>query len=363
MSHRSLLIMAGGTGGHVYPALAVADYLRDQGISILWLGTKTGLEYRVVPGKGYPLLTIDVKGIRGKTIDKWLIAPFQVLRAVIQAIFILLQNKPAAALGMGGFASAPGGIAAWLLRIPLLIHEQNSIAGTANRLLSPMAKVIMEGFPNTFKSDHKVRTTGNPVRREIMDRQGNGGRSESFHDRNFHLLVLGGSQGAKAINDTVPVALTSIGGNLDIQVWHQTGEAHYEDVKDLYKHHGLLEKVRVDAFIEDMAKAYNWADLVVCRAGAMTIAELCISGVPSILVPFPFAIDDHQTSNARYLSNKGCALLIPEPELEANGLAKNIAEILGTPGRLSEMSDRTRQQARPQATRDVAEFCMELLHG
>jgi UDP-N-acetylglucosamine--N-acetylmuramyl-(pentapeptide) pyrophosphoryl-undecaprenol N-acetylglucosamine transferase len=356
MSHKPLLIMAGGTGGHVYPALAVAD-------SVLWLGTRTGLEYRVVPGNGYRLLTIDVKGIRGKSVDKWLIAPFQLIRAVIQAMLILVRNKPAAALGMGGFASAPGGIAAWLLRIPLLIHEQNSIAGTTNRLLKPLAKVIMEGFPGTFKADNKVYTTGNPVRMEIIKLPGPENKFESFHGRNFHLLILGGSLGAKTLNETAPAALALIAETLDIQVWHQTGELHYVEVKKLYEHQGVSAKVRLDAFIEDMAEAYTWADLVLCRAGALTIAELCVAGIASILVPYPYAIDDHQTANARYLSSKGCALLIPESELDINKLAKLISDIAGTPKRLFEMSDLTRQQARPQATRDVAELCLGFIHA
>lgn len=358
-----LLIMAGGTGGHVYPALAVADYLRDMGVTVLWLGTRTGLEYKVVPGRGYRLLTVDFRGVRGKKLDKWLIAPFLLLRAVMQAVVIMFRNKPAAALGMGGFASAPGGIAAWLMRVPLLIHEQNSVAGATNRLLKPMARLIMEGFPQTFKANHRVRNTGNPVRTEITRLPVPDDRLESYPGREFRVLVLGGSQGAKALNEVVPQALTSMDKDIDIKVWHQTGEQHYEAVKKLYDALDPPVNVRINAFIDNMAEAYAWTDLALCRAGALTIAEICAAGVASILVPYPHAVDDHQTSNARYLSNKGCALLIPEAELEGAGLAAIISDMAGTPARLLEMSRSTREQARPEAARDVAELCLEVMHG
>ena len=358
-----LLIMAGGTGGHVYPALAVADYLREKGVTVLWLGTRAGLEYKVVPGKGYRLLTIDFRGVRGKKMDKWIIAPFLLIRAVLQAAVILFRNRPAAALGMGGFASAPGGIAAWLMRVPLLIHEQNSVAGTTNRLLKPMARLIMEGFPGTFKTGLKVRDTGNPVRTQITRLPAPDDRLKSYPGRPFRLLVLGGSQGAKALNEMVPATLASVEKDIDLQVWHQTGEGHYEGVKKLYEKVEPPINARIDAFIDDMAQAYAWADLALCRAGALTIAEICAAGVASILVPFPYAVDDHQTGNARYLSDKGCALLIPESELESRGLAGLISDIAKSPARLLEMSRSTREQARPEATRDVAELCLEVMHG
>ena len=358
MSHRPLLIMAGGTGGHVYPALAVADYLRAEGFPVLWLGTRNGLEYKVVPDKGYRLLTIDIWGVRGKTIGRWILAPILLIRAIFQAVLILLRIKPAAALGMGGFASAPGGIAAWLLRIPLLIHEQNSVAGTANRLLLPMAKIVMQGFPGTFQQSHKVHSTGNPVRPEIITAAEKNYRTGFSHDGKFNLLILGGSQGAKTLNEIIPPALSRMRDTIDVSIWHQTGERHFPEVKALYEKLGGLIDIRIDAFINDMGKAYSWADLVLCRSGAMTIAELCVSGVASILVPYPFAIDDHQTVNARYLSDRGCALLIPESELDDARLANSICEIFNTPGRLLEMSTLTKQQAAPWSTRDVAELCM-----
>lgn len=356
-----MLIMAGGTGGHVYPALAVADFLRDKGVPVLWLGTRAGLEYRVVPAMGYHLLTVDFRGIRGKTLDKWLVAPFIMVRAVLQALVIFSRIKPAAALGMGGFASAPGGVAAWFFRVPLLIHEQNSVAGATNRLLKPLSRVIMEGFPGTFRSGPRVHDTGNPVRAGISALSDPANRLKSYPGRAFRLLILGGSQGAMALNQIVPTALARMDTDFDIEVWHQAGERHIAAVKKQYETLGRKVNLRLDAFIEDMASAYEWADLVLCRAGALTIAELCNAGAASILVPYPHAVDDHQTGNAKFLSDKGCALLIPEAELDGNKLAQVIIGISQEPERLLEMSRLTRLQARPGATRDVAELCLEVM--
>ena len=358
-----MLIMAGGTGGHVYPALAVADFLRDKGVPVLWLGTQSGLEYKVVPARGYHLLTVDFRGIRGKALNKWLVAPFILIRAVLQALVIFSRIRPAAALGMGGFASAPGGIAAWLFRVPLLIHEQNSVAGATNRLLKPLARVIMEGFPGTFRNSPKVHDTGNPVRAGISALPDPADRLKSYPGRALRLLILGGSQGAMALNEVVPAALALMVGEIDIEIWHQTGERHYSAAKKQYE--GLQPDInpRLVAFIEDMASAYEWADLVLCRAGALTIAELCNAGVASILVPYPHAVDDHQTGNAKFLSDDGCALLIPEVELDGNKLARVIIGISREPGRLQEMSRLTRLKARPEATRDVAGLCLEVIRA
>jgi len=358
-----MLIMAGGTGGHLYPALAVADFLRDKGVPVLWLGTRSGLEYKIVPARGYHLLTVEFRGIRGKALDKWLVAPFILIRAVLQALVIFFRIRPAAALGMGGFASAPGGIAAWLFRVPLLIHEQNSVAGATNRLLKPLARVIMEGFPGTFRSSPKVHDTGNPVRAGISALSDPADRLKSYPGRAFRLLVLGGSQGAMALNEIIPAALALMDGEIDIEIWHQAGERHYAAVKKQYETPLRNINLQLDAFIEDMAGAYEWADLVLCRAGALTIAELCNAGVASILVPYPHAVDDHQTGNAKFLSDNGCALLIPETELDANKLAQVIIGISREPGRLQEMSRLTRLQARPGATREVAELCLEVMRA
>ena len=358
-----LLIMAGGTGGHVYPALAVADFLRDKGVTVLWLGTRSGMEYKLVPARGYRLLTVDFRGIRGKALDKWLVAPFILMRAVFQALVIFFRIRPAAALGMGGYASAPGGLAAWLLRVPLLIHEQNSVAGSTNRLLKPLAQVIMEGFPGTFKRGPRIYDTGNPVRVEISAAPDPAERLSTYPGRPFRLLILGGSQGARSLNEMVPPALEMMDRDIDMEIWHQAGERHYDAVTKQYEALQRNVKLRLEAFIEDMAGAYAWADLVLCRAGALTIAELCSTGAASILVPYPHAVDDHQTSNAKFLSDKGCALLIGESELDSRKLAQVIIGIASQPGRLREMSRLTRLQARPNATRDVAELCLEAIHA
>jgi len=363
MLPKPVLIMAGGTGGHIYPALAVADYLQQQGVRILWLGSASGLESRIVPEKGYQLEQIDVRGIRGKGLQKTLFAPFMLMHALLQAIRIMIRLRPAAVLGMGGFVSGPGGIAAWLLRIPLFIHEQNSIAGMTNRILAPMARIVMQGFPGTFKVGKHLRTTGNPVRNDLINlppvRSRMGGRNTDT----MHLLILGGSQGAKVLNDMVPAALKHLPGKADIRIWHQTGERHYERTRAGYTGFPDDNRIRIVPYIEDMAEAYNWADLVLCRAGALTIAELCVVGVASILVPYPYAVDDHQTSNARHLVEKGCAVLIPESDLEEKNLAAILNDFLVLRERLTDMAQKARELACPQATELVADICLEAVNA
>lgn len=362
--HKSILIMAGGTGGHVYPALAVADYLRDQGVAVFWLGTKSGLESRIVPDNDYSLLTITVTGLRGKGIIRWLLAPFMLAIAVIQALFIIIRIKPGAVLGMGGFASGPGGIAAWILRVPLFIHEQNSIAGLTNRLLAPLAKAVMQGFPGTFKQTDRLHTTGNPVRAELIELPGPEQRwAERGQDDAMHLLILGGSLGARALNLTFPAVFQHLKKDIDIEVWHQTGQRNLDETKQRYADVKVTGQVRIAAFIDDMAEAYQWADLVLCRAGALTIAELCVVGVASILVPFPYAVDDHQMTNARHLSDNGCAVLIPESALQEKWLATLLSEFHKARRRLLDMADKARQLARPDATREVGDICLEALHA
>lgn len=354
--------MAGGTGGHVYPALAVAEYLRGKGVPVLWLGTATGLEARVAPEKGYGLFTIRISGLRGKGILRWLSAPFMLLMAIIQATHILLRTRPGIVLGMGGFVSGPGGVAAWILRIPLYIHEQNSIAGLTNRLLAPMAKIVMQGFPGTFKTGARIRTTGNPVRSELNLLPGPEQRLSGRKHDSMRLLVLGGSQGARILNEKVPAAFSYLQEDMNIQVWHQTGSRHFIKTKASYDPLLQGHQIRIDPYIDDMGEAYGWADLVLCRAGALTIAELCVVGVASILIPYSYAADDHQTANARRLSDKGCAVLIPEPELEEKRLALLLCEFSRARKRLLEMAQRARKVALPHATREVGNLCMEAIN-
>ncbi|MBI2993996.1 MAG: undecaprenyldiphospho-muramoylpentapeptide beta-N-acetylglucosaminyltransferase [Gammaproteobacteria bacterium] len=357
---KPVLIMAGGTGGHVYPALAVAEYLRDRGVPLFWLGTRQGLEARVVPGNNFQLLTINIGGLRRKGLGGWLLAPLRLSLAILQSLRIMIFCRPGAVLGMGGFVSGPGGVAAWLLRVPLFIHEQNARAGLTNRLLAPLARVVMEGLPGSFGRRRKVRTTGNPVRGQITLLPAPAQRLAGRDPGAVRLLVLGGSQGARALNETIPAALRRLGYAGDIEVWHQTGPDHYRTTQVLYAELAL-RSLKLEPFIDDMAAAYAWADFVLCRAGALTLAELCVVGLASILVPYPFAADDHQTANARHLSDAGCAILLPESRLTEATLADLLSELCGDRQRLLEMAEKCRGLGRPDAARAVGDTCMEAL--
>jgi UDP-N-acetylglucosamine--N-acetylmuramyl-(pentapeptide) pyrophosphoryl-undecaprenol N-acetylglucosamine transferase len=348
------MIMAGGTGGHVYPALAVARELLSSGHEVIWMGTRSGLEARVVVAAGIPMEWVSVSGIRGKGWRSKLAAPWMLLRACQQAFRILRAVQPKVVLGMGGFASGPGGLMARLLGIPLVLHEQNRVPGTTNRWLAKFAKVILEAFPGSFQPSAGARWTGNPLRREITDRRARS-RPES-ESGPLRVLVMGGSLGAKALNETVPEALGL--ARVGIQVWHQTGEVMREETKVRYANAGIAD-ARVDAFIEDVADAYAWADIAVCRAGAMTVSELAAVGLPAILVPFPYAIDDHQTQNARYLSDSGAAVLLAQSDLNPARLASELVSLAGHPGRLREMAEKLAVLSKPAAARAVAEACLE----
>lgn len=354
--HRPVLIMAGGTGGHVFPALAVAQELSALGVPVAWLGTRHGLEARVVPEAGYPLAMIRVTGLRGKGWLRLLLAPFMLGLALWQALVVLLRVRPVAVLGMGGFAAGPGGVIAWLLRRPLLIHEQNSVPGTTNRLLAPLASRVMEAFPDSMPAAYRALHTGNPVRREITAVPEPSVRFAG-RDATLRLLVIGGSLGAQALNRIVPQAVAQLAPAERPAVYHQTGRAGVAEVEAHYRE--LDGESRVEAFIADMAAAYAWADLVVCRAGALTIAELAAAGVGAVLVPFPYATDDHQTGNARYLVNAGAAVLLPQAELDAKKLAGVLARFSASREELFEMACRARRLARPDAARQVARLCLE----
>jgi UDP-N-acetylglucosamine--N-acetylmuramyl-(pentapeptide) pyrophosphoryl-undecaprenol N-acetylglucosamine transferase len=352
---RPVLIMAGGTGGHVFPALAVAAELSASGVAVAWLGTRRGLESRVVPAAGYPLQTLRVSGLRGTGLLRKLLAPFMLLVALVQALIIQLRLRPRAVLGMGGFASGPGGIIAWLLRRPLLIHEQNSVAGLTNRWLAPLARTVMEAFPGSLPARVQPLHTGNPVRAEITRLPDPAERFAGRHGA-LRVLVVGGSLGARALNEVVPAALQRLADTGAFEVYHQTGSADVEQVRAAYI--GLGGAVRVEAFVEDMAAAYAWADVVVCRSGALTVAELAVVGVPAVLVPYPYATDDHQTGNARFLADAGAAILLPQTELDAARLAQLLGDFAGQRDMLLEMACRARELAMPDAARRVAAYCL-----
>jgi len=354
----AVMILAGGTGGHIYPALAVAERLREQGVPLCWLGSEHGMEAGIVPRHGIPFSAVRVRGLRGRGPFGWLLAPLTVGLATLQAVRVLLRTRPGVVLGMGGFVSGPGGLAAWLCRRPLVIHEQNAVPGLTNRLLGRIATRVLAAYPGSFAPGVAARITGNPVRGSIAGIEPPGARLHA--DGPVRLLVIGGSRGARSLNRGVPAALAALAGT-PVEVWHQTGAADLATTEAAYR--ALPLEARVAPFIEDMTAAYRWADLVVCRAGAITIAELAAVGVAAVLVPFPHAVDDHQTANARYLADAGAAVLLPDSELVAGGLAPLLARLLGERARLLDMATRARALAKPDAAATVARECMELMHA
>ncbi len=355
----SVLIMAGGTGGHVFPALAVARLLNREGVHVVWLGTPESFESRRIPGTGIPFYEVPVKPLRGKGWLGWLQAPFALLRALALALRALRRLSPDLVLGMGGYATGPGGVAARLLGKPLVIHEQNAVPGLTNRLLARIATRVLEAFPGSFPAGRRARHTGNPVREEVArvpaPEQRLRGRTGALR-----VLVLGGSQGARILNELLPSAIAGLSDPGIVDVRHQTGEAHLEDTRARYRAAGI--GADAVAFIDDVAGAYAWADLVVCRAGALTVSELAVAGVASVLVPFPFAVDDHQTRNGRYLADADAALLIDQGDLDARRLGGLLAEFHGARDRLLAMAMAARRLGMPRAAREVCDCCLELAH-
>ena len=349
---RTIMIMAGGTGGHVFPALAVAGYLRAQGWRVVWLGAKAGMEATLVPKYGYDMAWVRFSGLRGKGWLRALALPLNLLVAFWQSARAIVAERPDVVLGMGGYISFPGGMMASLLRRPLAIHEQNSIAGLANKVLSRLADRVLQAFPDALPG---AQLSGNPVRKEIADLPAPRERYAARGGR-FKLLVLGGSLGAQALNETVPQALSQLEDAVRPEVTHQAGTKHIEALRARYAEMGV--QVDALAFIDDMARRYGEADLIICRAGALTVAELACAGVASILVPFPHAVDDHQTTNAKFLSERGAAILLPQAELSAPGLAGILRGL--TRERLLDMAERARALGKPGATEEVAQVCMEL---
>lgn len=354
------VVMAGGTGGHVFPALSVAQELRQRGLDVSWLGTRRGIEAELVPAAQIPLNFIEVEGIRGKGAASLLKAPFLLLKALWQAMAVLKREKPDLVLGFGGFASGPGGLAARLKRTPLVIHEQNAVAGTTNKLLSRIASRVLEAFPSGLKNAQQV---GNPVRPAIAELTAPEQRYKLRQqlDGPVNLLVLGGSLGALAINQLLPQALAKLPPESRPQVWHQTGKAHVDSTREAYQQQQV--EARVEPFIDDMAAAYAWADLVICRAGAVTVSEVTAAGVASVLVPFPYAIDDHQTKNGEWLVNNEAALIRQQHELDSNGMAKLLSDLINDRDRLLAMAQNARALALPQAATQVADICLEVAHG
>jgi UDP-N-acetylglucosamine--N-acetylmuramyl-(pentapeptide) pyrophosphoryl-undecaprenol N-acetylglucosamine transferase len=348
--------MAGGTGGHVYPALAVARSLMAHSQEVVWLGTRRGLESKVIPDAGIDIEWISVKGLRRKGKLALIIAPLQLAWALLQSLAVILRRRPAAVLGMGGFVSGPGGLAAWLTRRPLVIHEQNAAAGLTNRLLARLARVVLQAFPGSFNSRVVAETVGNPVREDIAAVAAPAERYNHREGR-LRLLVLGGSLGALALNKTVPLALSKLTAQERPDVHHQCGSRTLDIARAAYADSGVDAKLV--PYIENMAAAYAWADLVVCRAGALTVAELCAVGLPALFIPYPAAVDDHQTANARPMADAGAAVIIDESMLSAEVLAGQLRDSLSSRQALLVKAEKAHELSRPSALARITELCLE----
>ena len=352
-----VLIMAGGTGGHIFPGLAVAEVLRGRGIPVLWLGAAGGLEARLVPAHGIQMHAVKVGGLRGKGWRTRLAAPFMLARAVFEAWHVLRRVRPRSVLSLGGYVAGPGGLAAWLLRRPLLVHEQNRVPGVTNRVLARLARRVLVGFADAFPARVAAEWVGNPVRADIaalpVPAQRMAGRGGPVR-----LLVLGGSQGARTLNRVLPAALARLPAEHRPEVLHQCGARDLDAARAAYADAGVA--ARVEPFIEDMAGAYGWADLAVCRAGALTLAELAAAGLGALLVPYPYAVDDHQTRNAQALCEAGAAEVIQERDLHEETLAQRLRTLCADRDRLRAMATAARTLARADAAEVIAERCLEV---
>ncbi len=364
MSKRpKLLVMAGGTGGHIFPGIAVAEHLQAQGWDIHWLGTAKRMEATLVPKHGFDISFINIAGVRNKGVMSLIKIPFKLLQSVMQSIKVIREIKPDVVLGMGGYASAPGGLAAWLLGKPLILHEQNAVAGMSNRYLSCLASKVFSAFPNAFKPRVKATVVGNPIRKEITALLQES-LAEQLDDNDNEIstknvLIVGGSLGAEILNQLVPQAMKQLKG-LSFSVWHQTGKHKLNDVVQAYKETDLpSDNVKITEFIDNMSGAYQWADVVVCRAGALTVSELAIAGKPAIFVPLPHAVDDHQTKNAQYLVDKGAAKLLPQGSLTSMEISQTLNTLCVTKKSLLQMSKAAKAAAFTDATEKVAMACIE----
>ncbi len=353
------MMMAAGTGGHVFPALAVAKELQQQGIDVSWLATPSGMENRLLKNHNIPIYQIDIQGVRGNGLVRKLTAPFKILKATLSAMRYMKQLNVDAVAGFGGYVAGPGGLAARALGIPVIIHEQNAVAGFTNTQLSRVAKTVCQAFPNTFPVSEKIKTTGNPVRKEITEILNPTWRYQEREKAGepLRILIVGGSLGAQALNERVPEALKQL--DVPLNVYHQCGQNHAETT--LARYEGKSEHLNVDVqpFIENMAEAYSTADLIICRAGALTVTEIATAGVAAIFVPLPSAVDDHQTANAKFLANSGAAKICPQASLTSESLKEILAPLMNRQ-LLSEMAAKARQQAQPDATQHVVRLIQEL---
>jgi len=357
-SERCVLIMAGGTGGHIFPGLAVAESLRQQGIPVSWLGASGAMECQRVPVAGIELQTVDIRGIRGKGLWSWLGFPWRLLRAVGQAFRAVGLVSPVCAVSFGGYAAGPGGLAARLRGVPLLVHEQNRVPGMTNRVLARLAQTVLQAFPGSWPDSLHAVTCGNPVRSAVLALEAPATRMEGRSGA-ANVLITGGSQGARALNRVLPAAIALMPVEQRPGILHQAGKGWREETAETYRKAGV--EAEVTEFIDDMATAYGWADLVVCRAGALTVSELAAAGLASVLVPFPHAVDDHQTMNAEFLVEAGAAELLPETECSAERLARTFERLLGDREQLLAMAESARSVAVPDSADLVAALCREFM--
>ena len=353
---QEVLIMAGGTGGHIFPGLAVADSLRERGVEVRWLGARGGMECQRVPSHGIALEVVDISALRGKGAGRWLLLPWRLMRAVWQAFRHLGAYRPACAISFGGYAAGPGGLAARLRGVPLLVHEQNRIPGLTNRVLARIASRVLQAFPGTWADGLRPLTCGNPVRKEVAALEAPENRLAGRAGP-VRLLVTGGSQGARSLNRLVPAALALKPSGLQVDVRHQCGRGWQEETAAAYQGQGIVADV--SEFIEDMATAYGWADVVVCRAGALTVSEVAAAGLAALFIPFPHAVDDHQTRNADYLAERGGAVVLTEPGLDAQTLGAALNGLLADRPKQIRMAVRSRAAAIPRSADHVAELCAE----
>ena len=358
-----MLIMAAGTGGHVFPALSIARVLRSRSIHVEWLGTPQGMENRLLAGTDIPLHQVAVSGLRGAGMGRLLQAPLSLLAAFFASVRIIRQVQPNCVIGMGGFVCGPAGLACRINGIPLLLHEQNAVAGLTNRLLAPLASRIFESFPGTFRSQPKVRHTGNPLR-QCLARSPDAGQRSDATDQ-LRLLILGGSQGAQAINRVMPGVIDGFAGSAGLQTLHQTGAAGLEQTLDDYGDAGIAigNRHRVTAFVEDMAAAYAWADLVICRSGASTVCEIAAAGLPAIFIPYPHHRDQQQLLNAAWLSDSGAAVLLPQFRLAVESVLEIVHELAADRRRLNKMGHKAHAKAILDADQRIVDGCLEVLHG
>jgi UDP-N-acetylglucosamine--N-acetylmuramyl-(pentapeptide) pyrophosphoryl-undecaprenol N-acetylglucosamine transferase len=351
--------MAGGTGGHIFPGIAVANELVKRDWKVCWLGSKGGMEEELVASQNIALELISISGLRGNGLLGWIKAPFRLSKAIFDSIKILNKQTPTIVIGFGGFASGPGGLAAFLTGTPLIIHEQNAVAGLTNKVLSRLAKMTFQGFPNAFNAHNKgLKTIGNPVRKEILELHKNEIIRKELVD-GINILVIGGSRGALALNKYLPKIFSALAKNNLIKVKHQVGKNRMQETKNYYEN-SQFENFTLTEFVDDMAKAFSWADLVICRAGASTVSEVATSGVCAVFVPFPYAVDDHQTANAQWLVSQSAALSFAEKELQEVRIINELNQLINAPEKMMDMKIRAKKMAYINAANEVADYCDEL---